>query len=487
MLAQIADLAPRGAFVWNGIHRDARNSDFSPVEVSSDLTFAWSALDGAAVLFGPSIGPDRNRYVATGQGDGSPHLHCFSPDGQLLARSDPEAGQPGARVAPDVPLFDDVGRLFVSDKSSTWCFGARFERLWRTDFSAFGVDGGFISTVLTRSGLVGGIAMDGKVVLLDRQSGELAIDILQLPVGKPFPAPPRMPGLWQNGMMSAALVAEVEPGFFGYGSAVTCSPAISPSTGRIFIPFSDAANGRSRLAAIDEGQGSISLAWLSDLEGVCTSSPAISPDGRRIHTVNGRGIMHAFDCASGELLWMRDGCGMAASPTLDASGNVYSAGRDSVSGVSQLLAIDGQSGDVLWRTTFEGLAREALPDRAIVPGFPNPSPTGVANSVPTVTPGHVLLVVNLGYDFAPPGGGPRLHQPHIPVLVVLDRDNGTVLSTNRLRDTSEAVIVVGDDHRLHVCHAALVSSMFHFGINPHLPESHRSPLVPVGGFSTFSW
>jgi len=178
---------------------------------------------------------------------------------------------------------------------------------------------------------------------------------------------------------------------------------------------------------------------------------------------------------------------MAASPTIDDLGNVYSAGRDPATGSSQLLAMDGRTGKVIWQSGFDELARKLLPPRPALAVFPDPHPVGVANSVPTVTPEHVLLVVNLGYDFVPPGRTGRLNQPHIPVLLVLARSTGKLISFTPLRDTSEAVIVVGEDRRIHVCHAALTSSVFHYGIDPQLPESHRGPLRPVGGYTTLSF
>ena len=485
--SQGADLGVRGEWTWNGIHRDSRNSDFSPHEIQPDLKVENAVLDGSAVLFGPAIGPEQRRYVTTGQGGGASHLHCFSAKGELLHETSEAKGQPSPRVVPDVPLFDRDGRLFVTDDSHVWCYDADLDLVWRAEIEALGATRPFISTILTGKGRIGGVTMDGQIVLLDRSTGQLATDIVQLPVGEAFAAPPAMPGLWHGGLMDLSLCAEIEPGFFGHGFAVTCSPAVNPGDGRIFVPFADSAKGISRLAAIDEAESCAEIAWLSEIPGVCTSSPAISPDGRRVFTVNGRGIMHAFDCANGSLLWTREGCGMAASPTIDDLGNVYSAGRDPATGSSQLLAMDGLTGRIVWRSGFDELARELLPPRATLPIFPDPHPVGVANSVPTVTAEHVLLVVNLGYEFVPPGETGRLHQPHIPVLLVLARSTGKLISFTPLRDTSEAVIVVGEDRRIHVCHAALTSSVFHYGIDPQLPQSHRSPLKPVGGYTTLCW
>lgn len=481
------DIGARGRYVWNGIHRDAHNSDFCPNDVSPDLRFEWGALEGAAILFGPAIGPGRRRYICTGQGEEASHLHCFSPEGELLYQTKAAVGQPSSRVSPDVPLFNEHGNFFVSDDRQIWCFDDGLNAVWQADLRAMGATNALISTIITKGGHVGGVTMDGQVILLDPKSGRLAMEPLHLPVGDVFPPPPSMPGLWQNGMMDPHLIPEIEPAFFGFGYPVTCSPVVNGLTGNIYIPYADAGNGVSKLAALNESECAIEIAWTADIPNICTSSPAVSPDGKRIHTVNGAGIMHTFDCAAGQLLWTAEGCGMAASPTIDDAGNVYSAGRKREDGTSQLLALDGITGEIIWRRNFDELAREMLASRSALAAFPNPHPTAVANSVPTVTPNHVLIVFNLGYDFIAPNTKAKLHQPHIPALLVLDRANGETLSVTPLRDTSEAVIVISDDRRLHVCHAALMSSVFHYGINPHLPESHRSALAPVGGFSTLTW
>ncbi|MEQ8742934.1 PQQ-binding-like beta-propeller repeat protein [Parasphingorhabdus sp.] len=483
---EAADISVRGDYDWNGIHRDCGNSDFAPKDVEEKLEFSWSALDGAAILFGPAIGPGRRRYVTTGQSGLSSHLHCFAPDGQLLHSLDPSKDQPSSRVCTDVPLFDAEGRLFVSDDRYVWCFDDSLNLIWRTDFIELGASSGFVSTILTKAGHVGGVTMDGQVILLQRGDGQLARPIACLPVGRPFPAPQPMPGLWHGNMMDPALIALIEPGFFGFGFAVTCSPAVNAKSGLIYVPVVSQVTGKSELFALDETPDHIKICWASPIAGSCTSSPSISPDGQRIYTVNGAGLLHAFDATNGNLLWTKAGAGTAASPAIGDDDTVYSAGRDPSTGESRLLAIRGGNGSLLWSKNFDNLARDRLEERPASQLFPNPRPSAVANSVPTVTPNYVMMVVNLGYDFIAPHGKTRMHQPHVPTLLKISRDTGAVISSIPLMDTSEAVVVIGSDGFLHVCHAALLSSVFHFGINHQLPIELRSPLIPRGGFTTLS-
>ncbi|MEQ8558238.1 MAG: PQQ-binding-like beta-propeller repeat protein [Henriciella sp.] len=479
------ELTRRADVSWNGIHRDARNSDATGYEVGAYLTPAWTALEGAAILFGPAIGPENRRYVTTGRGGGLRNLHAFEPDGTPFLADHPDWKKPGPRICTDVPLFDSDGRMFVSGEEHVWCFGPDGNLTWVTNIAQHRAVGGFVSTIITRAGYVGGVTLHGQMVLLDPETGVFAKPLHQTPAGPVFEPVPAMPGLWHDGLMDQHLVNRIEPAFFGRGFSVTSSAAVNPTSGLIYYAAVSPSPGRSRLYAVSENAPEITIEFETDIDGICTASPSISPDGQRVYTVNGKGLLHAFDARSGALIWKRAGGNMAASPAVGLDDIVYSAGINPEDGRSCLMAVKGESGDLVWERNYDEIAGASLPVLQTSELFPVGAPTAVANSVPTITPNVIFMLVNLGYAFREPSSGRMMHQPHIPCLLSIDPSNGSVISRIDVRDTSEAVIVAGDDGMVHVCHAALMSSVFHFGINPHLPKAFRSPLKPVGGFSTF--
>ncbi len=255
------------------------------------------------------------------------------------------------RVCTDVPIFVGSDRFVVSDDRHTWCFNPDGRLLWSTDLVELGALGGPVSTVVTSQGFVGGVTMEGQVVLLDPGSGAPVRPAFDLRAGTGFPPPPPTPGLWAGDMMDADTAA----------------------------------------------------------------------------------------------------------------------------------LIDG--GDVRWRRSFDELAERHLPSRPAAPMFPHPDPIGTVNSVQTVGSGELLVVVALGYGFRHPDSGAGFLQPHRSLLVTVDASDGTVLHEVDLRDTSEAVVVAEPDGTVHVCHAALLTSLA-ATLDPCLPEHLRTPLRPIGGITT---
>ncbi len=115
--------------------------------------------------------------------------------------------------------------------------------------------------------------------------------------------------------------------------------------------------------------------------------------------------------------------------------------------------------------------------------FPHPDPIGTANSVQTVGVDALLVVVALGYGFRHPDTGAAFLQPRRSLLVTVDTSDGAVVGEVELRDTSEAVVVAETEGTVHVCHAALLTSLA-ATLDPFLPVHLRTPLRPVGGVTT---
>ncbi len=464
--------------VWNGIHRDARNSDTVNFPLRRPLRAESHVLAGRTILFGPSVRADGRRYVTTGQAASGPRVHIFSDDGEPVDGHEADRSRPSPRVCTDVPLFVGSDRFAVSDDHHTWCFDPDGRLLWSTDLVELGALGGPVSTVVTSQGFVGGVTMEGQVVLLDPESGAPVRPVFDLGGGAGFPAPPPTPGLWAGDMMDTDTVTLIEPAFFGFGHPVTCSPAVNPDNGLLHIPMVTSSAGASELSTIDVTGTRIEVVNRTPIPGRCTSSPAVSSNGKLVYTVDGSGLVHAIDAHDGGVVWTVPGGGAAASPAIGPDGTVYSAGTGPG---SALLAIDG--GDLRWRRSFDDLAGRHLPSRRGTPMFPHPDPIGTVNSVQTVGPDALLMVVALGYGFRHPETGAGFLQPHRSLLVTVDTTNGTILDEVELRDTSEAVVVAEPDGTVHVCHAALLTSLA-ATLDPFLPEHLRTPLRPIGGITT---
>ena len=73
-----------GQAPWASVHRDSRNSDFSPLVTTTKLRTSWSVLDGAALINPGVIDSNGNHYVTSGRGPGFSHLHAIDANGNLL-------------------------------------------------------------------------------------------------------------------------------------------------------------------------------------------------------------------------------------------------------------------------------------------------------------------------------------------------------------------------------------------------------------------
>jgi len=479
---------PGAGVQWNSIHGDMRNSDGFAHPTADRYEVAWRALEGAAVLFGPSVDAAGNLYVCTGRGAGWPHLHSFTADGDLRwevpVYSGADAGgcvTPGPRAVPFAPLLDDTGGVYVADEHRFWCFDASGALRWSTDLAELGVGGGFASAIISPGGHVCGLSLDGTALVLDRDTGRPAFSPLKLPVGVAPPSPGVPGGIWQ-GMMDPATRDTIFPAFFGAGFPLTNSPAVSSVTGLIYITAAGGAQGRTRLFGIREGSEKLQVALDTEFEGFCAVTPSVSTDGRTVYTGNHRGELLAFDATRGDRRWSYAPAASAASPSVGPDGVVYSGCTLRTDGPSQLSAIDPASGAALWRRDYDALARELLGERPVLDDvFPESRPRAVVNSVPTISRTHLLVVLSLGYRFTPPGRAPML-QPHRSVLASIDPTDGSLRGHTVLADSSEASVVLSASGRVYTPHAALTTSMFR-AINRAIPVSHGSDMQPAGGFS----
>jgi len=474
---------------WASVHRDARNSDYAPFVAPAVNQVDWEVLDGAVTLLAASIGPEGNRYVTTGRGPGTSHLHAFDRDGNLLWESAPQASLADLDSAAvgSATVVDRDGDVYVSDFDQFWAFHSDGAVKWVSALPTPGQP--FVSAVITNEGFVGGVTTGGEVVLFDRNDGSFGVSVFQLPVGDPPPAAPPRPGLWVAGLMDPAIISQVEAIFFGEDVQVANTPAVDPRTGRIYITAAGPLDGGAYtglLYGLDIVGGQVQIAFAAPMGGGSGTSPAISPDGTQVYAADGDGVMNAFDAATGALLWQATGAAGAASPGVGPDGTVYSGNSNALLTV---VALDPADGSTRWARDFDALAASILPPLpAVPPIFPTGQPTARFNSVVSISAEKVWVVLSVGYRFFNPNSGIETTQPRATVLVSLDPADGSLLGSTALRDTNEGLISIGSDGSLTVSHASLLSSIHYYGINPilvslGLPPFFLAPGPPVAGLS----
>jgi hypothetical protein len=483
-------------------HRDSRNSDFYPFVAPAQNQTLYEALDGAVTLLAPSIGPNGTRYVATGRGPGTSHLHAFDAEGNLLWESAPQTtlDDLDSQTVGSSPLIDKDGHVYISDGNQFWSFRANGKVRWVAPLPPPDnpADPGapFITAILTNEGFVGGVTTDGKVLLFHRRDGSLAIPIFALPQGVPPPSTNERPGLWAGGLVDPAILRFVEDWFFGDEAQVANTPSVHPQTGRIYItaagPLDPVTNGLTGLLyGLDIVNGEIQIAFAAPMGGGSGTSPTIAPDGTKVYAADNEGVLFAFDAETGDVVWSVQNVPLAGSPGLGADGTVYGGNSDPVAPFT-LVAFDPADGSIKWAQTYDDFAASLIPPLPpLPPFFPTGKPIARLNSVVSSSAQKAWVALTVGYEFFNPNTGVSLSQPRLTVLASVDPADGSILDFNVLRDTEEGLISIGPDGTLHVSIGAILSSINFFAINPLLqslafPSAYLFPgPTPVGGIQVF--
>ena len=473
---------------WPGLHRDSRNSDFSPFVAPLELAEKWTALNSYAVIAPIVIGPEGNIYVTTGKG--SNNLHAFSRDGIPLWSRGLDPGAVGSAVIVDVD-----GNVYISDSDQFWAFHPDGSLKWDppVSFEEIDITGTFGSSAFTVDGYVGGITTNGEVVILNRDDGSLAASILSLP-GEEGPDPPTTPaGLWKN-MIDTAFIDDLYASFFGYKFEVTNTPAVNPVNNRIYIAAAGPTPAQGTFYGIDFTPGNLSIAFQTPMGPGSGTSPAISPDGSRVYVADGNGILYAFD-ADGIEKWSYPVGETAASPSIGSEGIIYVLGNGLVH------AIDS-NGIPLWvPINFDSIASQYLApiDSFYLPGKIGWSGTPIskADSIISVTPDYLYIAVNLGYEVdiflpLPVPHWVKFFVPKETVMLVLNRVNGQDESDVVLRDTCDGVLTIGSDGSIYIPHGSAARSIAYNSLNNVLYRLFRAGVTdaqklmvapPIGGIS----
>lgn len=448
--------SPRGpgyaATTWASVHGDSRNSDYVPIHTPIELEQAWHVLLDSASWTAPSVGLDGTIYVTTGRGAGHSHLHAIRPDGTVRWESPAQKSNADldAGAVTSAPLIDADGDVYVGDSDQFWAFQPDGRLKWKAEMAEMGVEGPFVSGILLHD-LVGGISVNGQVVLLDRATGKLGPPVLDLP-GGPSPDGPSIPDWIWEGIMDPETKARTNELLMGHRYEVTNTPAVHPETGRIYL----LAGGRSLEAGafygIDLVDGELQIAFEVPLGPGTGTSPAISHDGRRVFAFEGDGSLIALDANTGALLYQREVGGVPASPSTAPDGSVYLLARE------RLVKVDGASGDVVWERTYPAFAAEHLPELSdwwpfVVSG----KPVAAIDSVVTITENVIWTSLVLGWEIDV-FGNELIHQRRT-FLVALDPETGDILASYPIPDTSEGGISVGPNGELYLDILAVQASI----------------------------
>ncbi len=464
---------------WATIHRDARGSDFAPFVAPLRSRVKWTALEGATTITSVTFGPEGHRYVTTGRGPGTSHLHAFDRDGNLLWESAPQRSLDDldALAVGGAPLVDRRGHVYAGDANQLWSFDANGRVRWTARLPEGG--GSFVSLILTRDGLVGGVTTGGKVALYHRRDGTLARPVLDLPGGAGPPCQAVPPGLWDGGLLDPAIVSVVFCALAGLEVEVANTPALHPRTGRIFVPAAGASPDEGVLYGIDVLPERLEIAFAAPLGAGSGTSPAVAPDGSAVYAAGQEGVLIAVDTGTGEELWRAADTGGLASPAVGPDGTVYSGG-----GSTSLVALR-PDGSEKWRRRYDELAAAFLPAIEPVPPFlPSAQPVARTNNPISVSARHVWVVLSLGYEVLNPFTNIPVATPNVVVLAALDPEDGSLAAPPQLlRDTSEAVTAIDADGSLYVSHAAGLTSVFTFFFNAFLPVEVRVPGPPTAGIT----
>jgi outer membrane protein assembly factor BamB len=458
---------------WATVHRDSRNSDYTPFFVSANLRVKWEALDGAAIAIGPTIGPEGNIYITTGQGTGKSHFHVFNREGKVLWESAPQQTLDDLDYAAfmNAAAVDINGDVYVGDLNQLWAFHPDGTVKWVASVSAQGATGYIVTPIFSKEGHVGGITTDGKVIFFNRQSGVLAWPVLDLPGRGGPPGKPAPVGFMGGGLLEKKFIQPLWDLIWGWEIEVANTPAVHPETGRIYITAAGATPNTGVLYGIDTGPEALSISFSAPMGAGSGTSPALSLDGSFVCAADEAGIMYGVDAESGKVLWKATGTIAGASPAVGPDGTVYSYSEGNIA------AINGADGSLRWKVNYDSLAAEHLRESRLA------SRIARVDTIITVSAAKVWAAIDMDYGFMI--GNQLVPLPQMTLVTAVDPADGRVINTTPVRDTCGAFITPTPDGTVYVSLGAFASSAQYFSLNQALPEELRVPGPLKAGLVAF--
>ena len=484
---------------WSSVHSGPRNDNFVDTGLALQFEPKWTALEGAATVVAPTVGPEGNVYQTTGQAPGTSGLHAFDRDGNLLWKTP-------AWQSPDdfdscsiwnAAIIDESGDLYVSDCNQFWAFHSDGEVKWVIDLppapddapfqdSAAGPINSFVTGIFTKDGSVGGVTLFGDIVIVNRLDGSLAAPVASLPGGPALPGRPTTPTLWGKGLVDPGIIEPLNALFFAGIFESVNTPAVDPKSGRIFVTGTDVTPGLGALYGVDfkaghppmklprgkivSGKmGEIEFAFASMIGPGSGSSPALSPDGTAAYVSDDSGLLFSIDTATGETNWSIDLAAEPGSAAVGGDGTIYVL-------AGQLAAIN-PDGTLKWFSDVSERIDDVLP--------PDPdfvSRVAIANGIPGVTNNALMLPCIFQYIYLFQGVQP-VPVPVFQTYIPIDPETGRMIDGAEpyfgALGSNEAFVVPLRDGDVLLNSGDFVTTVS-AGLNPLI-----APLLPEG-FETLS-
>ena len=342
------------------------------------------------------------------------------------------------------------------------------------------IEGPFASSVFSLDGHIVAINKNGLVYVLNPQDGRTVAPPLELPGQSPEITYniSSFPGLWEGMIISSDEIAgEAFNALMGYQFKITNTPAVNPVNGRIYIVGTVQSDASSDTPSTLQGrfygldfipdrnnyQGKLRLAFQTKMGPGSGASPAVSPDGSHIYTLDGLGTLYAFN-KEGEKIWTLRINGAPASPAIGPDGMIYSVGGSRLHAVKDL----GDSGTILWHKDFSDTLIKRLYNflPSSIENCPCQKITLAVrcNSVVSVSKNHLYLTLAVGCEIMSEEVNRPLFLPARCFLVVLSppntkRSQAIINSIIELPDTTEGIITLDNDGRVFCTHASIASSI----------------------------
>lgn len=312
---------------WWAAHADSRNSDYSPVRGSSQVSLAWQKKFSGTINLGPTTGKNGHVYITTS----APGCHLYALD----ARTGDQVwctDKVNKFAVASSALIDKNNRLYIADDTAMYAFDHDGTLLWQHF-----IDGFPLSAQFTHTGNLLFITHIGKVYAVESATGKALINGQALSDD----VPP---------------VADFDPRACMQGTAdCPCANTLAYDdvSGRFYFTYWQPGTLSAALWAMQyaesDGQASIAKLWVnSSLPGGSASSPDISANGSRIYVNDNEGSLYAIAANTGDIIWKyRLGYNTGGSQSTSPDGYIMPAGARSAP--LMCLKDDGDSARLIWQ------------------------------------------------------------------------------------------------------------------------------------------
>ncbi|HEX6224110.1 MAG TPA: PQQ-binding-like beta-propeller repeat protein [Chryseolinea sp.] len=308
LLLTIASCLPKagGKTNWHSAHADSRNSDYSVVRGSKNITLAWEREFDGTINLGATNDTFGKVYVTT-TGEGC-HLYALDrKTGETVWCS----AEIGKLAVASGALVDRQGNVYVADDKYMFAFDNAGKLNWKMPILGFP-----LSAQFTPSGRLLFITHIGVIYAMERETGRNVIEPYELTEG------------------NSTRLAEIDPLACMRGTKnCPCAntPAIDPKTGQFYFTYWEPGAAQADLISMrysETPSPHVSRMWRNaSLPGGSASSPDISFDGKKIYVNDNHNGLHAIDAKSGKNIWRRNiGYATGGSPSTAPDGTIIPAG-----------------------------------------------------------------------------------------------------------------------------------------------------------------